>query len=82
MRVYPASERSTENVGFFVPEYISSANSPRVTQQCQQLAALLREIRDRANVQDSNRITDLLDEVSLSCPPFISRVNKGSLVLT
>ncbi|EMD64151.1 hypothetical protein COCSADRAFT_171218 [Bipolaris sorokiniana ND90Pr] len=34
-----------------------------VTQQCQQLAALLREIRDRANVQDSNRITDLLDEI-------------------
>ena len=64
MRIHPASKRSAENVRSAIPMVDNSANSTSVTQQCQQLAALLREIRDRASVQDSNRITDLLDEVS------------------
>lgn len=64
----------------FSPVTECLANSLRVTQQCQQLAALLREIRDRASVQDSNRITDLLDEVSVYMHSPCCRI-KGNMLL-
>ena len=64
MRVYSAPKRSIEDVRFTLCTPCLRTDSSSVTQQCQQLTGLLREIKDRVSVEDGNRIADVLDDVS------------------